>query len=178
MRRNLLFITVSLAIIALLGFQFAPGGKSKSELFTIYLVRHAEKDVGANPGDPPLTACGEQRAELLSSFFNDVPLEAVYSTPYSRTQQTASPTAKAKGLIIQDYSGNDLERFAQILIDAKQDALVVGHSNTTGVLAGILAGEDIGAFDEAIYNRIYQVVISEKAGRLHVFHTSFSCGQE
>ena len=62
-----------------------------------------------------------------------------------------------------------------MLLDRGQDALVVGHSNTTGVLAGLLVGEDIGAYNESIYNRVYQVVVSPSERRLHVFHTAFNC---
>jgi len=52
---------------------------------------------------------------------------------------------------------------------------VVGHSNTTGVLAGLLIGEDLGAFDLDIYNRVYQVVICNNNGRLHLLSTAFDC---
>jgi hypothetical protein len=61
------------------------------------------------------------------------------------------------------------------LIKNKQNALVVGHSNTTGVLAGLLVGQEIGAFDLNIYNRIYQVVIYKNQGRLHLLNTVFDC---
>ena len=63
------------------------------------------------------------------------------------------------------------------MLESKQDALVVGHSNTTGVLAGLLVGEEIGDFDLDIYNRVYQVVIYENRGRLHLLHTAFDCNE-
>lgn len=169
----LTFLLVALALISTLGFQSPP--ESEQDIFTIYLVRHSEKDVATNPSDPPLTTCGEERSEFLSQFLADVPLDAVYSTDYARTQSTARPTALAKELEIESYDPGDLANFAKQLTDAKQDMLVVGHSNTTGVLAGLLVGEDIGSFDESIYNRIYQVVIHKKCNRLHVLHTAFSC---
>jgi 2-keto-3-deoxy-galactonokinase len=53
--------------------------------------------------------------------------------------------------------------------------LVVGHSNTTAVLAGLLIGEEMGSFDESIYNRVYQVVIAGDDRRLHILHTAFVC---
>ena len=65
----------------------------------------------------------------------------------------------------------------KLLIDAKQDALVVGHSHTTGVLAGLLVGKEIGAFDLDIYDRVYQVVIYQNRGRLHLLHTAFVCNE-
>ncbi len=148
-------------------------------VFTIYLVRHSEKDVSFNnSADPPLTHCGEQRSKSISNFFKDVPIEAIYSTSYTRTKNTAFPTAKSKSLEIQEYDGETLIDFSKLLRKCKQDALVVGHSNTTGVLAGLLVGEEIGEFDLGIYDRIYQVVLRKKRGRLHLLHTSFSCNSE
>lgn len=169
-------ITILLFLLSLfLGFQLELKAQN-TETFTIYLVRHSEKDVSGNhDGDPPLTECGTERSEHLSNFFSAVPLEAVYSTDYTRTKNTALPTAWSQKLELQNYSPSELEAFAKLLKTRKQDALVVGHSNTTAVLAGMLAGKELGAYDESIYNRIYQVVIHKKKGRLHLFHTAFDC---
>lgn len=142
-------------------------------LFTLYFVRHSEKEQAAS--DPGLTPCGIERSQSLSAFFAAVPLEAVYSTDFRRTQGTALPTATAKGLEVQSYDPRALDEAMQMLLARGQDALVVGHSNTTGVLAGLLVGEDIGAYNESIYNRVYQVVVSPSERRLHVFHTAFNC---
>ena len=142
-------------------------------MFTIYLVRHAEKQSDSN--DPPLTECGVERSESLSTLFDAVPFDAVYSTDYKRTQSTALPTAMDQGLMIQSYEPDALGKIAEELIRNGQDALVVGHSNTTAVLAGLLVGEEMGSFDESIYNRVYQVVVSKDDRRLHVLHTSFDC---
>ena len=142
-------------------------------MFTIYLVRHAEKQSDSN--DPPLTDCGIERSESFSALFESVTLEAVYSTDYKRTQSTALPTATDQGLMIQSYEPDALGKIAEELIRNGQDALVVGHSNTTAVLAGLLVGEELGSFDESIYNRVYQVVVSKDDRRLHILHTSFDC---
>lgn len=158
-----------------MGFQFDLKAQN-AETFTIYLVRHSEKDVSANhDGNPPLTECGAERSEHLSHFLSAVTLDAIYSTNYTRTKKTALPTAQSKKLEIQEYNPRDLEATSELLLKRKEDALVVGHSNTTAVLAGILANQDLGSFDESIYNRIYQVVVQERKGRLHLFHTSFAC---
>ena len=66
-------------------------------------------------------------------------------------------------------------KFSKLLIANQQDALVVGHSNTTGVLAGLLVGEEIGAFDLDIYDRVYQALIYKNSGRLQLLHTAFDC---
>jgi broad specificity phosphatase PhoE len=176
MKRYITILFILLGILTVSGFWSVGYGQDTNELYTIYLVRHSEKDLTSNiGGDPPLTKCGAQRSKHLSSFLSHVHLDAVYSTDYTRTKNTARPTANSKGLEIQEYSTQNLEVFAKLLIERKQDALVVGHSNTTGVLAGLLVDEEIGEFNLDIYNRVYQVVFSEKDGRLHLFHTAFSC---
>ena len=152
------------------------GAQESPAFFTIYLVRHAEKQT--LPDDPPLTSCGEKRAVALKEFWSDIPIDAVYSTDYKRTTGTAAPVADAKDLEIQTYAPNALEALKEMLMTKQQDAIVVGHSNTTAVLAGLLIGEEMGSFDESIYNRIYQVVLSNKQQRLHVFHTAFECNDE
>ena len=162
--------------LMILGFQSCVGAQKDSELFTIYLVRHSEKDLTSNnPSDPPLSKCGKQRSENLSNFLRDVNLDVIFSTNYIRTQNTALPIALSKGLEITEYNPQVLKDFSQLLIANKQDALVVGHSNTTGVLAGLLVGEEIGAFDPDIYDRVYQVIIYKNSGRLQLLNTAFDC---
>ena len=163
-------------ILIILGIQSNVGAQENNEIFTVYLVRHSEKDISSNNySDPPLTQCGEQRSKSLSSFLRDVHLDAIYSTDYNRTKNTALPTAQSKGLKIKEYNPEKLKDFSRLLLENKQDALVVGHSNTTGVLAGLLVGEELGEFDLDIYNRVYQVAIYENRGRLHLLHTAFDC---
>lgn len=163
-------------ILIILGIQTDACAQKNNEIFTIYLVRHSEKDLTSdNHSDPPLTPCGALRSESLSSFLSAVDLDAIYSTNYIRTKNTALPTATSKGLEVMEYDPGELLEFSNFLLESKQDALVVGHSNTTGVLAGLLVGEEIGEFDLDIYNRVYQVVIHKESGRLHLLHTAFNC---
>ena len=62
--------TVVLSVFLVLTLPYVVNAQESDEIFTIYLVRHAEKELSAdNPKDPPLTKCGEQRAESLSTFF-------------------------------------------------------------------------------------------------------------
>ena len=150
--------------------------QTDGESFTIYLIRHSEKDLlSENQLDPPLTICGIERSEHLSSFFEDTNIKKVYSTNYLRTIKTAMPTALSKKLSIQYYDSNNLILFSKKLLNSKQNSLVVGHSNTTPILAGLLTGNNMNAFDENIYNRIYKVIISQNNKKLFVFETSFDC---
>ncbi len=81
-------------ILIILGFQSNLWAQEDNETFTIYLVRHSEKESESN--NPPLTKCGEQRSEYLKEFLSDVHLDAVYSTDYVRTKSTALPGKRVK----------------------------------------------------------------------------------
>ena len=167
-----------LFLLLILSFLSCQTVKNKP-FFTVYLVRHSEKELSEmDHSDPPLTPCGKQRSESLSGFLSDVPIDVVYSTDYTRTLNTAFPTAKSKGLSVELYDADALEDFSKQLIKLKEDALVIGHSNTTAVLAGILVDQELGEFDLDIYDRIYQVVLRKKRGRLHLLHTAFKCDIE
>ena len=67
---------------------------TSDETTTYYLIRHAEKDRTDNTNrNPHLNPEGEKRAQNWSTYFKDIKLDAVYSTNYNRTIQTATPTA-------------------------------------------------------------------------------------
>ena len=169
-------IRLFLTGLILLGLQSVALAQNESEVFTIYLVRHAEKESEPkDPGDPSLSSCGELRAQALAKILSDIRLESIYSTPFERTLDTARPIADSKQLEIDIYDPSGLREFSQLLLEMRQDTLIVGHSNTTGVLAGLLADESEEAFNEDIYDRLYQVVISGKQVRINLLHQSFHC---
>lgn len=147
-----------------------------NDAFTIYLVRHSEKDHNSeNSSDLPLSECGEQRSKALSHFLSEVELDAVYSTDFSRTKSTALPTANKKDIEISLYNEEDINLLSNHLLNIRQDALVVGHSNTTGVLAGLLVNKDFEDIELHIYDRIYQVVVCGDSRTLNLFHSNFEC---
>ena len=93
-----------LILAFLIFFLFFPNEQSiaqtEGESFTIYLIRHSEKDIlSENQLDPPLTTCGIKRSEYLRSFFEDINIKNVYSTNYSRTIKTAMPIALSKNCL-------------------------------------------------------------------------------
>ncbi|UJF20641.1 phosphoglycerate mutase family protein [Shewanella sp. OMA3-2] len=100
--------------------------------WTFILVRHGEKQVG---DDPQLNPQGVQRAERLAKMLEHIPLNKVYSTNYQRTQLTAKPTAANHNLPITSYNPDNLEVFSEQLLMHPGNYLIVGHSNTTALLA-------------------------------------------
>lgn len=170
---------VLFAVLIVFGLQNEVSGQDNGKIFNLYLVRHAEKELSEdNPKDPPLTECGEQRAESLAAFLSSVDLDAVYSTDYLRTRNTAEPVRRQKELELQIYDPKNLDDFTKLLIERKQDALIVGHSNSTPALAGLLMDQKLESIDESIYDRIYQIIIYKDKGRLQLLHSAFVCSLE
>ena len=168
-------ILILLTLLITIDFNYLIA-QTNNEDFTIYLIRHAEKDLlSENQIDPPLTKCGVKRSSFFKDLFQETEIEKIYSTNYSRTKTTAMPIALAKILEIQYYDLSDLKSFSELLINSKQNTLVVGHSNTTPVLAGLLTEQVMDPFDESIYNRIYKIVITEDKKELFMIETSFNC---
>jgi broad specificity phosphatase PhoE len=168
--------TLFLATLLILGTTAYGMSRDSDESFSVYLVRHAEKDVSpADPENPGLSECGESRAEGLARMLANAKLEKIYSTNYERTLATARPSAEALSLETEIYDPGDLEAVSRSLLSSRQNALVVGHSNTTGVLAGLLAGETLEPFDEHIYDRLYQVTIFGSDARITLLHQGFIC---
>ncbi len=138
---------------------------------TLYLVRHAEKEVGpgADPNNPPLTAIGRARAEQLAQVLTKVDLAAVYSTPYRRAINTAAPTAREQGLSVIEYDPKlDLRRLADSLtqLHAGRAILIVGHSNTVpGILNALSQSSDYPDLQEGDHDGVYRaVVVAHSAG--------------
>lgn len=125
---------------------------------TIYLVRHAEKLADSDPG---LTEKGIARAAALADIMKNANLKVVYSTPYKRTMMTAKPSADQAGLEVQSYDPRDLKTFADKLkadfAATGQSMLVVGHSNTTPVVASLLTGVEHRLLNEDEYSHLFMV---------------------
>ena len=148
---------------------------STADIFTVYLVRHAEKQTEKK--DPPLTECGTQRAQGLAHLLSSVNLEHVYSSDYERTLSTAAAVAGSQNLEVELYDPKKLEKIKMTLLNRKQDALVVGHGNTTAVLAGLLVTQELEETEYNSYDRIYQAVIFNNSGRVHLLHDTFQCNE-
>ena len=131
--------------------------KASSEIITrVIIVRHAEKDNNENK-NPSLTEIGKARAERLNALLNEFKIDALYSTPYSRTTETLQPIAKARNLEIKSYNPNEKNFALNLLNNEKGKTIIVaGHSNTCPILANILMNESkYSDMDESDYGKIW-----------------------
>ena len=129
-------------IIAFVLLSFT-GIAQEIEKSTYFLIRHAEKDRSDSENkNPDLTKQGKQRALKWSELLAGYGIEAVYSTEYNRTLQTAQPTATKLGLEIKKYHPFKLD-FEKFLEETRgKSVLIVGHSNTIPFFTNKLIGQD------------------------------------
>ncbi|MCP3978366.1 MAG: histidine phosphatase family protein [bacterium] len=159
-------LVICLALSLLVGLSVAAESPPEGPT-TLILVRHAEK--AADGGrDPALTAAGKERAAELVRVLADVPLDAVYSSQYRRTRDTARPTAEAHGLEVQvvpaaapvaEYA----QSFAATLLKGHRGGtiLVSGHSNTVPAILSALGVERSITIDDGEYDDLFVVTVDE-----------------
>ncbi len=126
-----------------------------------YFIRHAEKDRSDSANkNPDLTAMGQLRAKNWGKVFSKVSLDAVYSTAYNRTEQTAAPVARSKQLELQSYDPRDLYSDSFQVATKGKIVLVVGHSNTTPAFVNtILKKDSYPDLDDANNGALFIVTI-------------------
>ena len=132
---------------------------------TVIFVRHAEKAT-VPAEDPGLSPAGQRRVTELTRQLKDADvvagIDAVYSTPYRRTEETARPIAEALDLPINSYDAADTEAIMEHIVKAHKGKiiLVVGHSNTLPLLmANMGASKKVPPIAENEYDNIYIVSI-------------------
>lgn len=159
-RRRLQIIVIYTAIAVCLAWFFESQATT-----TVIFVRHAEK--AAVPADDPgLSAAGQRRAEELARQLVDADvvagIDAVYSTPYRRTVDTAKPVADALNLPVLSYDASDTEAIIESIVREYKGkiVLVVGHSNTVPEMIGNMgASKNVPPIAEDEYDNIYVVSI-------------------
>jgi 2,3-bisphosphoglycerate-dependent phosphoglycerate mutase len=133
----------------------------QTETTTYYFIRHAEKNRSdANNKNPNLIQEGILRAAKWSLVLDNVKFDAVYSTDYNRTKQTAQPTAEKNGLDITIYDPRNLYSKDFINQTNGKTVLVVGHSNTTPKFVNAVLGQEkYKSIDDSNNANLYIVTI-------------------
>ena len=137
----------------------------KNSSYTLYLIRHAEKQADGSR-DPALTEIGKNRSEQLAVWFQDKNITEIWSSDYKRTRDTAMPLATGLDLELTIYYPRNLPDLVKKLRRHQRTALIVGHSNTTPELARLLCDCSVTDMNESEYDRL--IVISVVGSRLQV----------
>ena len=144
------------------------------EITTFVLVRHAEK--ADDTHDPDLSSDGYERADLLAKMMEKIEFDAVYSTSFIRTTETARAVAEHNQLEIKEYDSEDPEIVAVEWEEKHrgESILVAGHSNTVPIFANALLQREhfTELFDDSDYGNILMVTITSDNVR-HILHIRF-----
>ena len=135
-----------------------PAENSTEQVTTYILVRHAEKESQSSTAE--LTEEGFNRANNLAGFLEPYKIDYVYSTNVTRTEQTATPTAKKNNLTLINYIPGSLytDDFKQKT--KGKSTLIVGHSNTIPDLVNKIIGKNkYSDINDSDFNNVYIVEI-------------------
>lgn len=152
-----------LLIVTFCLLAFSGIAQTSDETSTYYFIRHAEKN-RSNPDNknPNLTKKGYLRAAKWSYVLENVKFDAVYSTDYNRTIQTATPTAEKQKIDITLYNPSKLDIKTFLEKTKGQNVLVVGHSNTTPMFVNaILEKETYPEIKDNNNANLYIVTVSK-----------------
>ncbi len=126
----------------------------------VILVRHAER--AAEPqGDPALTPAGEQRAQALAQALAGLRVNAIITTQYRRTRDTAAPLAQATGVqpqVVGAGAGGaaaHVQAVAEAVRRQTGVVLVVGHSNTVTAVLAALGGPKLAELCETSFHHAF-----------------------
>ena len=132
---------------------------------TVIFVRHAEKATTAGD-DPGLSEAGQRRAAELARQLVDADVvagvDAIYSTPYRRTEETVQPVASALGIPVTSYDAGNTALIMDEIVRAHKGkiVLVAGHSDTLPELIfNMGASKKVPEIHENEYDNIYVVSI-------------------
>ncbi len=143
----------------------APQATAAAAPTTIYVFRHAER-ASEEDRDSPLSESGWTRAEALADALAGAGIEAIYTTQYRRTRETARPLAERVGLQVRPDTtrggvdpARDLARRV-LAAHAGGTVLIVGHSNTVPAIVHALGGPELHELDATRYGDLFIVTIA------------------
>lgn len=149
-------------IILLTILPFQGIAQTSGEVTTFILVRHAEKVDDSR--DPELSQEGRERVQKLDELLSKIDFDAVYSTPFIRTRQTALPVAARNDIEIAEYDHRTPEETVQEWqrLHSGETVLISGHSNSTPVFANTILGREHfpDKFEESDYGNLLIISIA------------------
>lgn len=143
---------------------------------TVILVRHAEK-AAAQANDPPLTDAGRARADALLSAVRDAGVDAIITTQFVRTRETAAPTAAALHVTPEVVSASGSSHVQDVATAVKKHTghtvLVVGHSNTVPAIIAALGAPEPRPICDAEYDDLFIVQIPADGSHARLIHAKY-----
>jgi broad specificity phosphatase PhoE len=151
-------LTLALAALALSASAVAAQAPT-----VVILTRHAEKaSDGGN--DPDLSRAGRARARALVRALAHERIDAVITTQYRRTRETAAPLAEARHLtpeVADVHAGDYVRRIAELvrIRHTGQAVLVVAHAESIARIVAALGGPPMNEMCDWQYGDLYTLVL-------------------
>lgn len=165
-------------VIFILLIQFsgctAPKSTYQTEDFTcypkaVYLFRHAEKQIIKGEDNPELTRAGFSRSNALAKAMADITPGLIYSSEYTRTQQTVAPLAKQWGSDIIIKTAKDPEAQVEAaLSNCNKHVIIAGHSNTIPNLISLFGVMEEIAIEDNQYGDLFIIEWENAKPKLRV----------
>ena len=160
---------ISLLLIVLCTVSVQAQDPSEDVVTSLYFIRHTEKD-RSNPSekDPDLVTEGILRAARWGLVFDHIDFDAIYSTDYKRTRNTALPITEQKNRSLTLYSPKNFNPLAFLKQNRGKTVLVVGHSNTTPSMVNAIIGQEAyNQIEDSNYANLYIIHITKSGEIIH-----------
>ena len=146
MRRRPFFFPLVLPVLLFIAVVAAAAWLFDARATTVvFVVRHAEVEVGNDP-DPPLSVDGRERAARLAKMLSQAQpvrgLDAIFASEFRRAHQTVTPLSETLALPVNVVpSGAWSELAKRITRDHRGEyVLVAGNANAVPALVRALSG--------------------------------------
>lgn len=138
-----------------------------------YVVRHAERL--NNSANTPLSAAGLSRAQVLSDSLSSKNISLIFASIFLRTQQTAQPTATAKGLPLILYNADTTAGLITRLKKIKgKSVLVTGHSDNVPAIVLGLSNQSVSPIPSNDFDNFYIIRVRNYSGtRRILWHRTY-----
>src|SRR5262249_46748569 len=164
----------SVAILLWVFALFAPC--SSHGATTVILLRHAEKATQP-PDDPPLTAAGRARANVLADALADSGVGAIFVTQFRRTAETAAPLAARVHIQLQVIPAtNNHELVESVRKIQSGTVVIVGHSNTIPSIIAELGGPSSVVIAESEFDNLFVLTLGPPATSFLRLHYGLNSG--
>jgi phosphohistidine phosphatase SixA len=155
-----------------------PGASPTTGTAIVLLVRHADKAPVASL-DPPLSDAGQARAVSLADALRDAGVTRILVDQSQRTQQTAIPLSRRRGLHAEviPIDWNDPTAQVHAIADSARRpgavTLVIGHRNTIPETIRLLGGPTVPEMRDTDYDDLYIMVLDPGSATPVLIHSSY-----
>ncbi|NVK21717.1 MAG: histidine phosphatase family protein [Kangiellaceae bacterium] len=132
--------------------------------YTVYLVRHLQKDLSVKSSDPDLSSVGHQNAQLLSKMPFIESVQAGFHSQFKRTKRTLTPSAKFGQFPLTEYDARNGQALADLVAQqyCGQTLIISGHSNTIPDLVQKFGGKFDVSYAGMLLDKQPHISLSEQ----------------